>query len=156
VPALDANQRGDLAGLVGADDVVGGVRHGEVGRVARGQALHDVDLLESGLDRHGSGHGGGNPHRPELPADVARAQAGNIGHQQGLVGRRLLGARQLGQVALEIEGVHLAGEPLADLPREVVVAVDQRGPGQHRGDPGLQLSVRGLLSPSTMRSARAT
>ena len=46
VPALDPDQRGDLARLVDADDVVGGARELEVVGIGLDQPLDDVDLLE--------------------------------------------------------------------------------------------------------------
>ena len=66
VTALDADQRGDLAGLVDADDVVGGVGQLEVVRIGFDQALDDVDLLERVADRAVAGHLGRDVDRPEL------------------------------------------------------------------------------------------
>ena len=66
VAALDADQRGDLARLVDADDVVGGARQLEVVRIGLDQPLDDVDLLERLADRGVAGDFARDVDRPEL------------------------------------------------------------------------------------------
>src|SRR5207249_9289404 len=115
VPALDADQRGDLAVLAGAIDVIHRQGEHERVRVMPDHAVDDVDLFERGFD------GGAGLHRrgrhvdtPELGADAARPQAGDVGLQARL---------RFGDIdRLEAE-VALAPQ----LPRQVVVAVDDDG-----------------------------
>ena len=51
--AFDADQRGDLSGLVDAAHIGGGVGDLEIVRIARRHALHQIDLLEGDLHRFG-------------------------------------------------------------------------------------------------------
>jgi hypothetical protein len=116
VAALDADQGGDAAGLVDAAYVGGGRRHLEHRRVARDDAMDDVDLLERRPDRRVAFSLARNPDRPELGADAAAAKAGDVGLER--IG-------ELRGVAGEIE--RLAPEIifLAYLPGQVVMPVDQ-------------------------------
>ena len=136
VAAFDPDQRGDAARLVQSDNIVGRVGHAQVGRVARGQGLDDVDLLEGHLHRGRAGYGDRDEHAPELPADHAGAQSRYVGHDA-------LTGRGPGQVGLHIETAGLAGPPAAHLLRKIIVAVDQRRLGEHlrhpRGDLGVRL-----------------
>jgi hypothetical protein len=116
VPALDPDQRGDLAPLVDADDVVGRQGQGERLGVAADQAVDEVDLLQGLADR---GAGLARPlrrdeGRPELGADPALAQPRDVGVQ------RLL---RPGDVQAAEEGV---GAVRAQLVGQVVVAVDDQ------------------------------
>src|SRR5690348_7663144 len=101
MPALDADQAGDLSRCEVSLDVGRGAGHGEVARVFGAQPLDQVDLLERvhrrvrpGIDR-----GDWNVGRPELPPDRPRAEFRDIAHELWL---------QYG----EIHGVEPA--PLAD------------------------------------------
>ena len=114
VPALDADQRGDLAGLE-ARSMSSAVRaSSNVVRVALDHAVDDVDLLERGA------HGllallGRHVGRPELPADAARPQRGMSVCSVGCGRRMSNDGRDRGRVLL------------AKLPRPVVVPVDDEG-----------------------------
>ena len=64
----------------------------------------------------------GHPHRPELPAHLARAQARDVGHQ----GRPAAATAAPRYPAVRSTAAEVALEALADLPGQVVVTVDQR------------------------------
>jgi len=115
VPALHADQRGNLSLLANAHNVVGGQGQFEHIRVGLDQAVDHVDLFE-GLADGSFFLGGARIHvgRPELGADVAGPQAGNVGMQ-----RRL----RLGNVDL-LEGDLLAPAVLVG---QVVMAIDDQG-----------------------------
>ena len=83
------------------------------------EAADDVDLLQRHLDRARPGDVGGNVDRPELAADMAGAQPLEVGLERP--GER---------TAVERHLLYRAGEPLAQLPGEVVVAVDDGGGGE--------------------------
>ena len=128
--ALDPDQRGYLAGLVDADDVVGGIGLLEIARVGRDEALHDVDLFQRVADRAVAVDLGGDVDRPELPADPALPKPRHVGHQ-GLF--PLVGAAG--------EAFGPAAVIFAQLLGEVVVAVDQRRGLQDAVNAGLDLGV---------------
>ncbi len=138
VAALDADQRGHAAGLVDALDVGGGVGHFQVGGPALGHGLDQVDLLDGHLHGGRSGDAGRDPHRPELPPDLAGAQTRNVGHQRDLVA----GQGQVGGVGLQVDAIQLAAETVADLPGQVVVAVDQGRLAEDAVDAGGEIGVR--------------
>ena len=120
MPALDPDQAGDAPGLVDALDVGGGIGHLEVARVAADHAVDEVDLLERVRQPARGGPLGFDVHRPELRPDAALPQARQVGVERGL---------EVAQVAGQVEA--LEREPaLAVLPRQVVVAVDERHPAQ--------------------------
>ncbi len=82
VPALDADQRSDFAGLVDAHDVVRSSGEGEVVGIGFDQALDDVDLLDRLADRGVAGDFGRDVDRPELRPDAALVQPRHVGHQR--------------------------------------------------------------------------
>src|SRR5207302_385533 len=122
VTALDADQRADAVRLVHADDVRRRVCHGQVRRIARAQRLDQIDLLERRLHRLRALHVYRDPHRPELRPDAADAQAGNVGHEWHAIGR----GRQRGGGGGQIDLRQITPEARADLPGQIVVAVDER------------------------------
>src|SRR2546422_6758023 len=83
VPALDADQTGDLPRFEVPLDVGRGAGHGEVTRILRAQPLDQVDLLERIHRRvrprvhRRDGHVG----RPELRPDPARAEFRDVAHE---------------------------------------------------------------------------
>jgi hypothetical protein len=129
--AFDADERGDLAGAVNPAHVCRGVGDLEVRRIAGGHALDQIDLLERHLHGLGALHVDGHPHRPELSADMPGAQAHDVGHERRHVGRR----RQLRGVGFQIDGSEPAFVAVADLPRKIVVAVDERRLLEHLEHP---------------------
>ncbi len=112
VTALDTDHRGDAAGLVDARHVGGGVGHLKVGGISFGQRLHEVDLLDRDLDGERPLDLHRDEDRPELTADTPFAQPRDVGHQRA-------------RAVLQVDRRRLVGEPLAELPRQVVVAVDE-------------------------------
>ena len=118
VAALHADERRHLALLELAHHVVGGEGEGEAIGVAGDQPPGDVDLLElqprvSLLARLAR-----DVDRPELRAHVARGQPREIGLARG-ARPQVVGGDIVGRL-----------DVVADLPGEVVVAVDERGGGQ--------------------------
>ncbi len=114
VAAFDANEAGDFSFAVDSFDVVCRVSEFERFGVAGDHSLDEVDLLERGGERFATVTGfDGNPHGPELCADAALAELGDIGLQRGLF---------LGNVELIEVGIAL----FADFPGHVVVAVDEK------------------------------
>jgi hypothetical protein len=115
VPALDADQRGDLAAFANIQDVLDAISHLEIVRIGPDEAVDHVDLLQCLLD---GGAGLARTHRdvggPELRADAALAQPGNVGVQA------LLRPGDVNLLERQV-GLH------AVLPGQVVVAVDQQG-----------------------------
>ena len=85
--------------------------------------MDGVDLFQGLDDRRAIGQRGGDPGRPELRADAAVPQPGQVG---------VRGGQALGKV----QPVEVVARLLACLPREVVVSVDQRVPAQELGDAG--------------------
>jgi hypothetical protein len=83
--------------------------------------MHDVDLLERGLHRVRPLQLHRHIDRPELPADVSRPQPADVGVQ------RLL---QLRLVLPDVDLRQLVLHPLAVLPRQVVMPIDQRHVGE--------------------------
>jgi hypothetical protein len=130
VASFDADQRGDEMRAVQPDDVGGAVGHGKIVRVARTHRLHQVDLLERLLHRLRARDLHRDEHRPELRPDAAAAQARNVGHQRWAA----LGRGQCHRVDAEIDLRQVAAEALTDLPRQVVVAVDERCLDEHPVD----------------------
>ena len=110
MPAFHADERRDLALLEDALDVIGGQRQLECLGVLAHHAVDDVDLLER--RRHGRRIICRDVDRPELTADAARTQAGDVGHDRGL---------RFGDVEL----VQIAPGILSERPRVVVVPVDE-------------------------------
>ena len=123
VAALHAEQRRDPAALEAALDVVGGERQRQPVGIARDHPPGDVELLQLHPGVAAVLHLAGDVDRPELgrrPVPAAsRARSVCLG-----VGCAEVVGRHVARVAL--------GAP--DLPRQVVVAVDQRrGPEQRAG-----------------------
>src|SRR5262249_48557520 len=86
VAAFNTDQRGDLALLVDAHDVVGGVRHLEGVGAGGDHTLDDIDLFE----RHADGRAffagfRRDVSRPELSTDAALDQARDVGVQLQLL-----------------------------------------------------------------------
>ena len=106
-----------LPALVDAHDVVGGERELERVGIRGVEAMHDVDLLERGLHRVRALQRRRDVDGPELRADAARREARDVGVQ------RLL---ELRLVLAEVDLRELVLHPLAVLPGQVVVAVDER------------------------------
>jgi hypothetical protein len=115
VPALDADQRGDLAGREGPFHVVGGERHDQVRGVRDGHPVDRVDLLHGGHDGGRFRQVGRHVHGPELRAHAAGAQPGDVGVELRPAGR---------------EPADVVTRPGPQLHRQVVVAVDHRHRGQ--------------------------
>ena len=147
VPALHAEQRGDPAGAPGGLHVVGGVREDEIVGVAGRHATHGVDLLQ----RRGEGRQGRRRRRgvdaPEPRPHPAAPQPGDVGVQP----RR-------GLVDGQVDRVQVVAHPRAQLPRQVIVAVDHRRARQHglhalgdgrRGRGGVRRRHGGQPAPSS-------
>jgi len=101
---LDADQRGDLAGLDNALDVSGGQGKLQIGRVFLDQPMDQVDLL--GDRPRGVLMLAGNVDRPELGFHSAFAEPGNV---------RLAGVEPrhgCGDLLPALAGVHLGPDDL--------------------------------------------
>ena len=85
--------------------------------------MDGVDLFQGLDDRGAIGQSGRDPGRPELRADSAVPQPGQVG---------VRGGQALGKV----QPVEVVARLLACLPREVVVSVDQWVTAQQLGDAG--------------------
>ena len=114
--AFDADEAGDFVGFAGGEDFVGGAGEGEGVGIARNHSVDEVDLFE-GLAGGAAGdhEAGGDVCGPELGAEAAEFEAGDVGVE--------VGAGVLGDVEV-VEGhagfgAHFVGE--------VVVAVDDEG-----------------------------
>ncbi|MNI48088.1 hypothetical protein D3C73_1026370 [compost metagenome] len=81
IAAFHADQAGDLARAMDADQVVCGGGEFEGFGVGGDDALDRIDLFEGGLGRVDRRHAGGNVDRPELAAHAACAQTRDIGMQ---------------------------------------------------------------------------
>jgi hypothetical protein len=119
--ALGTHERGDPAGGMGGAHVVGRARQGEVRGIPTGESADEGDLFER------RGHGGRVVHRPwdedrpELSADAARAQPGQV-----RAGRRDRGG--------QVQDVQVVCRLHPRLPGEVVVAVNEGMVIQEPGD----------------------
>jgi hypothetical protein len=111
VPALDADERRYPALADDALDVVGAAGDREVVGVRRGHPVDGVDLLHRRHDGLGLAQGRRHVDRPELPADPAGAQPGDVGLQFGPV---------------LVEALDPVSEAAAQLHGQVVVPVDDR------------------------------
>src|SRR5262245_42461095 len=70
--ALDADERGNLAVLVNADNIVSSRGHGKGVGIVLDELVDEVDLLEGLGDRlSGLGGGGSDECGPELGADAS-------------------------------------------------------------------------------------
>jgi hypothetical protein len=98
------------------------------------QPLHVVDLLEHRPHGVGAGDLHRDVDRPELPADPAAPQPRDVGVHRGVEPRGVGREVQLREAVLQA---------LADLPGDVVVAVDERDPGEEAPRPLEQAGVRG-------------
>ncbi len=136
--ALDADERSDPALPVDPAHIRRRVRHLEVGGIARGDALHQVDLLKGDLDGFVTLDLHGDPDRPELAAHQPLAQAGNIGHQRPGIRR----VRQSGGIRAQINGRERPLEAVANLPRQVIVTVDERSRLEYARDARLVIGIR--------------
>ena len=140
--ALHAHQAGDTSGLVDTDNVVGRRREFEVVGITCGEPFHDVDLFKRCLHCRAAAHFGGDIHRPELPADVPRVQPCHVGLKR---------ARQLVAVCRNIGRLDLRRVFLAQLPRQVVVPVNERRCLQNSVDTCLDSRIDGRHSLSSER-----
>ena len=116
VATLHPDQRGDASGAVDTADIIGGGGEFEIARVGGDQTLDDVDLLERFADRGIAGDLRRDVDRPELSPDAPGAEAGDVGHQW--LGEPIGAAGKTGDAHAIF---------LAQLPREIIVAIDQRG-----------------------------
>ena len=133
IASLHPDQTGDPARPVDAFDVVGRGRQFERLRIGGDQSLDRVDLFErlpGRLDRRQVGR---HIDGPELAAYAPRPQAGNVGVQHG---RRL--------VRVQIDGMGIIAEPLAQRPGQVIVPVDQRCGPQDLPHPRLGCGISPL------------
>ena len=113
MPALDADQGGDLALLMDAHDIVSGGRHGERIGIGSHHAVDNIDLLQGFAHRRVVLHRAArHKRRPELGADSSLPEPRDIGVQI-LLRTRDVNVRKR-EVLL-----------LAELPWEIVMAVDQ-------------------------------
>jgi hypothetical protein len=119
VPALGAEQRRHPAGGERGLGLVRGGGEREVARVALGEPVHELHLLQHRGHRVGAGEGARYVHRPELDAHPAGAQPWQVGVQRGGPTGEVRGGR-----------VGIAGQ--AQRPGQVVVPVDERGGGEQR------------------------
>jgi hypothetical protein len=129
--ALGAEQGRDPPGGPRPLDLVGADGRREAIGVGGDEPVHAVDLFEGGRHRVVAGQGAGHVHRPELGADAAGGQPRQVGVQPG--GR---------PVDTDVERAEVVGDPIAELPHQVVVAVDDRGAGEQFGDPGVGVGHR--------------
>ena len=119
VTALHADERGDPARAMDADDVVGGVGDLQVRGIGGHETFDEVDLLDHGAGITGAAAADGNRDvdGPELRAHPALAKPRQI---------RLHGGIERREVTRELHQVEVERGSLAVLPRRVVVAVDER------------------------------
>ena len=127
------------ARLEDALDIRRGSRQLEGVGILAHHPVDDVHLLQRGGDRLGPLEGGGHVDRPELTADAALAQAGDVGVDLRL---RLPDVERV-EVALRV--VFLQRH------RKVVVAVDQRRGAVQRPGAGEEV---GLLRGEARRSGQ--
>ena len=141
--ALGAEQAGDAAGGDDPVDVVGGAGETEDVRVRGDEPVDELDLLERRRHRLVPGQVARDVDRPELRADHPLAQSRQVGAQ----------ARLAPDEVDDVEPGEVAADPLAQLPRQVVVAVDERVRAQDAGDPlGGRLGVgHGVILPPVDR-----
>ena len=126
--AFDADQRSDFVGFVNAANIRGGVGHRKVGRILRRHAFDQIDLFQGHLHRFEALRLDRYPHRPELRADMSGTQPRDVRHQRRPVPPPRAGAAVS---AARFDRGHIALEALADFPRQIVVAVDERRLQQH-------------------------
>ena len=135
VAALRAQQGGDFPGGEDPFHVGGAGRQGQPLRVGPDHPVHQVDLLQHRGHRRVPGQGGGHVDRPELGADAAGGQPWQVG----------LGLRhRLGQAGPD----RVTAERVADLPRQVVVPVDERETAQQIARRGQPVCHRFTLVPA--------
>ena len=120
VAALHPQQRGEPAAFAVALDVVRRERQREAVGVPRDHPPGDVELLELHPRVAAVLHLAVDVDRPELGADLALGQTLEVG--------------MLGRARAEVVRGHVArmSRGAADLPRQVVVAVDQRRGAEQR------------------------
>ena len=122
VAALGPEQRRDPAGSPRPLDLVGGAREGQPVGIRRDHAVHAVDLLERGRDGGVALQRARHEDRPELPADAALLEAGEVGLRRRHRPR-------------DVERLEVVAGLLPRRPRQVVVTVDQRVPGEQGAGP---------------------
>ena len=115
VSAFHADERGDPASAEGPFHLVGGEREPERAGVGADEVVDDVYLLHGDADRFLRAERGRDVDGPELAADSALPQPGDVGVKIGLV-------------LLDVDFGYGAVHQLAVAPRQVVVAVDERDP----------------------------
>lgn len=122
--AFHADQRGNFALTMDALDVGDGERELESVGVTGDELMDDVNLFEHGLDGGRTGRRGGDIDGPELRAEAAGAEAGDVGDEM---------RRQFAGVGGEVDAINILLE-LAKLPGQVVVAVNERGFAEELAD----------------------
>jgi hypothetical protein len=127
---LHAEHRADPSGAMDPDHVVGGEGELEVARVGLDQPPRRVDLLDGRADRLIAGQRAADVDRPELAADAPGAKPGHVGHHR--LGPACAAAREAFHPALVI---------LAQLPGQIVVAVDEWRPLEDAVDPCLGADI---------------
>ena len=107
VSAFHAQQRADSAPCIRGAYVGGGERRHEHVGITRNHALRNIDLFQLNARVAGIAHLPRDVHRPELPANHAFAQPGDVGHAcrggaqiirhniQGILGRLAHGPWQI-------------------------------------------------------------
>ena len=118
---LDPDQRSNSTRLMDSTDIGRGVSHLQIGRIALGHLADDVDLLDRRLHRRRLVHLHGHVHGPELAADLAASQTRDIRHQRHSITPK----GQCMSIAVQVDRRKLAMEALANLPRQIVMAVNE-------------------------------
>ncbi len=111
-----------------APDILRRARERKGFGIAADDIVDQLDLIERLFDLHRARQIGRHEHRPELAADHAAAQPGDIG-----VVRR----RPAVQPAAQIERPARIAFALAQRLGPVIMAIDQRGLAQDPGDAGV-------------------
>ncbi len=125
-----ADQRRNSPALVDAPDIRAGAGHRERLGIALRERLNERDLLECLLDLFRPRQIGRHPYGPELPADHALAQPGDI---------RVVGLGPVSQAAAQIHRPAPIAFTFAQHVGPIVVSVDQRCRLEHAGYPRPQV-----------------
>src|ERR1035441_4065828 len=126
VAAFHADEGGNLPLPMDALDVGGCQREFEGVGILSHHLVDDIDLLQHRLDGGRPGGDGRDINRPELGAHTAGAQAGNVRYHH---------RAELAGIASQVDRAEVVGA-FAILPRQVVVAVDERNFAQQLADFG--------------------
>jgi hypothetical protein len=130
--AFDAEQRGDATRFLDAADIGRGAGELEILRVAFDDAVNDVDLLQRCLDSGRAGDAGRDINLPELAADMAGAQAGDIGVERPL---------ESAAVGFQVDAPPAFAKAHPERHWPVIMAVDDGLFCQHRFGTGAQRIV---------------